>query len=276
LVSPAGPRRAQRAPLGTTGCLFQQEQAAATLGRPYKRRPPFLQPSQALGRIAMVGHQARLLQRKPHVVEQRPDILAGGEHAALAPAQHPDADRVPTGRLTAAAAWPGLSALDAAFVLLGGQLRSAPTARAGAEAIQAVQPQSLWPVVEAGSTAAPTCGQPRDGHVRPQEVEHHREPSHQAYIVFEVSLWQPGVEGFDSRSTALYPEAHGCLLLDSCDRKIDGEIHPFAHGDQPKFPIHFLNIYSSSRLLDSRHSAQWVRHGSLRIFCPFSTHWKLG
>src|SRR5215813_12130673 len=115
---------------------------------------------------------------------------------------------------------------------------------AGDEAIQAVQHKSLLPDVEAGSTEAPTCGQHRYGHVMHQEVDQHRDPSHQSYIVFEVSLLQPGVQGFDSRRTDLYPDAHGCILLDSCDRKIDGEIHLFAHGDHPKFPIHFLNIYN--------------------------------
>src|SRR4030095_5633284 len=48
-----------------------------------------------------------------------------------------------------------------------------------------------------------------------------------------------------SPRTDLYPDAHGCILLDSCDQNIDGEIHPFAHGSHPRFPIHFLNIYST-------------------------------
>ena len=75
-----------------------------------------------------------------------------------------------------------------------------------------------------------------------QQVDQHRGPSHQPYIVFELSLLQPGVQSFDSRRTDLYPDAHGCILLDSCNRNIDGEIHLSAHGGHPKFPIPFVAI----------------------------------
>src|SRR5262245_13281326 len=82
---------------------------------PYHRRPPCLTPSQALGRLEMGCHTARLLQRTPQGVEPRTAIRAVGEHAALAPAQPPDEARVPTGRLTAAAEGPGLSERDEAL-----------------------------------------------------------------------------------------------------------------------------------------------------------------
>ncbi len=65
-----------------------------------------------------------------------------------------------------------------------------------------------------------------------QEVDQHRGPPHQTRIVFAVGLLQLGVYSFDSRSTDLYAETHGCILLCRCDRHVYGDIHPFAHGRQ--------------------------------------------
>src|SRR5207249_7001821 len=39
-------------------------------------------------------------------------------------------------------------------------------------------------------------------------------------------------KNFNKRRTDLYSDAHGCILLYSCDRNVSGEIHPFAHGRQ--------------------------------------------
>jgi hypothetical protein len=40
------------------------------------------------------------------------------------------------------------------------------------------------------------------------------------------------VEVFDGRATALYPEAHGGILLVGDGASVLGERHPWAHGDQ--------------------------------------------
>src|SRR5438552_12431844 len=85
LVPPSGPGVAERAPLGKTGLIFKQDQPLAPLGRPYNRRSLVLQPGEALGRVEMVRHKARLLERKPQVVQQRADIMAIVEDTKLTP-----------------------------------------------------------------------------------------------------------------------------------------------------------------------------------------------
>src|SRR5215467_3695280 len=46
-------------------------------------------------------------------------------------------------------------------------------------------------------------------------------------------MMQTAVQLFDSRTTELYPEAHGCILLVGCLAYVLGEIHPCAHESQP-------------------------------------------
>src|SRR4030095_14205395 len=101
LLAASRPRVTSRSPLGKTGLIFTQDHPFATLGRPYNRRPLVLQPRQALGRVQMIRYKTGLLERKPHVVEQRADIMAIEEDAKLTPNQHADQDGVPTGRLKA-------------------------------------------------------------------------------------------------------------------------------------------------------------------------------
>src|SRR2546426_4493431 len=193
LLATACPCVTQGAPLGKAGLIFKQDQPLAPLRRPYNRRPLLLQPGEALRCIAMIRHKPSLLKRKPQVVEKGTDILTVGEHAELAPDQHPNEHRVPTRRLTAHDEWSGLLEIHQAALLLGGQLRSATTAMAVAQTLQAMQQKGLLPVVETGGTEAPALAQDRQGHVVHEEVDQHRGPPHQTHIVFEVGLLQPGV-----------------------------------------------------------------------------------
>src|SRR5262249_54678550 len=119
LVATARPGITQGAPLGKTGLIFKQDQSFATLGRPYKRWPLGLQPRQALGRVEMVRDKARLLKRKPQVVEQRTHIMTVIEYAKLAPHQHPNQDRVPTGRPTPTTSGPASSNATKRFRCVG-------------------------------------------------------------------------------------------------------------------------------------------------------------
>jgi hypothetical protein len=88
------PRGAHRAPLGTAGLLLTQDQALTTRGGVQHLWPCLCQPGLAAGHVKMIRHHARFLHRKPHVVPQRTPIMAVGEHAARAPAQDPEEDRV--------------------------------------------------------------------------------------------------------------------------------------------------------------------------------------
>src|SRR5215471_9656050 len=180
----------------------------------------------------MIRHKPGLLKGKPQVVEQGTDILAVVEHPKLAPDEHPDEHRVPTSCLTAHDERPSLNQLHQAFFLPGGQFWTATTAMTVDQAVQAVEEKGPLPVVETGGTEAPALTQHRDGYLVHQHIEQHGGASHQAHIVFEVGLLQLGVQGFDRRSTDLYSEAHGRILLCRYDRNGYGEIHPFAHGHQ--------------------------------------------
>src|SRR5262249_10630174 len=71
------------------------------------------------------------------------------------------------------------------------------------------------------------------GHLVHQQVEQHRDAPYQAHIITLIGMLQMVVQLFDSRTTALYPEAHGCLLLVGCLAYVLGEIHPCAHESQP-------------------------------------------
>ena len=83
LLAASCPRVTSRSPLGKTGLIFKQAQPCATLGSPYNRWPCLLQPRQAFGRVQMVRHKTGLLERKPHVGQQRANIMAIVEDAKL-------------------------------------------------------------------------------------------------------------------------------------------------------------------------------------------------
>jgi len=226
------PRVAQRAPLGKTGRILKKPQALLSLGSAQHPRPFLLEPVLAPCGVEMIRHQAGLVKRNPQVGQQRTHILAVVEHTKLPPDQPPDEPGGPTGRLTAHDQWTGLNQLAQAFLLLGSQLLGAPSTMAGDHAVQAVEEKGPLPVVETGGTAAPALAPHRHGHMVHQQVDQHRRPPHQTHIVFEGSLVQPRVQGFDSRSTGLYSDAHGGILLFREDRNVYGEIPPFAQGRQ--------------------------------------------
>jgi len=49
-----------------------------------------------------------------------------------------------------------------------------------------------------------------------QQIKQHGDASYQADIIALIGVLKTLVEVFDSRTTALYPDAHGCILLGSC------------------------------------------------------------
>src|SRR5438874_3665075 len=165
LLATSRPRVAQGAPLRKADLIVKKDQPLATLGRPYNRRPFLLQPGEALGRVEMIRHKQDRLKLKSQVVEQGTDLLAVVEHTGLTPDQYPDADRVPTRALQAHHLWPSLDQLYQAFLLPGGQLRSAPAPWRGDQAVQATQQQGLLPAIDTGWAEAPALTQHRHGHV---------------------------------------------------------------------------------------------------------------
>src|SRR5262245_34110488 len=102
-----------------------------------------------------------------------------------------------------------------------------------AQAVHALQQNDLTPVVETGGAEAPSYTDHLDGHLVHQQVEQHRDAPYQAHIITLIGMLQMVVQLFDSRTTELYPEAHGCLLLVGCLACVLGEIHPCAHESQP-------------------------------------------
>jgi hypothetical protein len=54
-----------------------------------------------------------------------------------------------------------------------------------------------------------------------------------AHRIALIGVRQTAVQILDSRTTALYPDAHGCLLLVGCLACVLGEIYPYAHDSQP-------------------------------------------
>jgi hypothetical protein len=225
-------RVTQGVPLGKTGFLLQQDAAVATRRRLSKRWPFLRQPGQAFGLVEMIRHQTGLWTRKVPVGQPRTDIMAIGEHATLTPDQHPHQPRCPTGRLQAHHERPGLNQLHQTLLLLGGQLRAATAALAGDQAVQARPQKGPLSVGEPGGAETPALAQPCHGHEVHQQVKQYGGTPHQTDLVLEGGLLQPVGSGFDRRRTDLYPDAHGCILRCSDDRKVAWEIHPFAHGRQ--------------------------------------------
>src|SRR6266850_7308377 len=213
LLAAPRPRIAQRAPLGKTGLILKENEAFLSLGGAQNPGPVLLEPVLAPCGVEMIRHKAGLLKRKPQVVQQRTHILAVVEHAKLPPDQHPDEHGGPTGRLTAHDKWTCLDQLHQALLLPGGQLRAATATMAVDQAVETPQQQGLLPVIETGGAEAPTLTQHRHGHVVHQEVDQDRGPPHQTHIIAPIGMLQTAVEVFDGGATALYPDAHGCILL---------------------------------------------------------------
>jgi hypothetical protein len=54
-----------------------------------------------------------------------------------------------------------------------------------------------------------------DGDVVHEQVEHHRAPPHQPDSIVPIGVRKTVGEVFDGGAPALYPDAHGCILLSS-------------------------------------------------------------
>src|SRR5438128_6597903 len=187
----------------------------------------------------MIRHKAGLLKREPQVVQQRTHVLAVVEHAELTPDQHPDEDRVPTGGLKTHHEWPGLDQLDQALLLPRSQLRPAATTMTRDQAVHTAQQQGLLPVIETRQAEAPALAQYRHRHLLHQQIAQHGEAPHQAHIIALIGVLKTLVEVVDGRTTELYPDAHGCILLLGGLASVLGEIHPCAHGSQPEISNSF-------------------------------------
>src|SRR5438132_14179835 len=164
----------------------------------------------------MVRHKARLLKRKPQIVQQCRHVLAVVEHAKLAPDQHPDDDRVPTVRLKAHHEWPSLAQLDQAFLLPRSQLWSAATTVTVDQAVHAAEQKGLLPVIETRRAEAPALAQRRNGHIVHKQIDQHGDAPHQSHIIALVGVLKTSMEVFDGCTTKLYLDAHGCILLFGC------------------------------------------------------------
>src|SRR5215510_16509496 len=155
------------------------------------------------------------------------------EDAKLAPDQHTDEARVPTGRLTAHDERTGLDQLHQAFLVLRSQLGGAATTVPVDHAGHTAQQQGLLPGIETRRAEAPALAQHRHRHLMYQQLKQHGEAPYQAHIIALIGVLKTTVEVFDSRTPELYPDAHGCILLVGCLASVLGEIHPCAHGSQP-------------------------------------------
>src|SRR5262249_1441754 len=109
----------------------------------------------------MIGHKARLLKGKAQVVQQRTHILPIVEHPKLAPDEHPNEARFPTGRSTPPHKGPGLDQFDQTFLLSRSQLRSAATPVTIDQAVHTTQQKGLLPVIETSQAEAPALTQRR-------------------------------------------------------------------------------------------------------------------
>src|SRR4030095_10744681 len=157
LLTTPRPRVAQRAPLGKTGLILEQDQAVAPRGGAQNHGPFLLEPLLAPCSVEMIRHKTGLLKRKPQVMQQRTHILAVVEHAELPPDQHPDEHGGPTGRLAAYDLRPSLQQLHQAFFLAWSQLWPAPTAMVIGQTVYPMQQERLTPFADVGDADAPVC-----------------------------------------------------------------------------------------------------------------------
>ena len=106
-------------------------------------------------------------------------------------------------------------------------------------------------MVETGGAEAPSCTEHLHGHLVHQQVEQHRDAPYQSHLIALIGMLQTAVQLFDSRTTELYPEAHGCLLLvgvvwHGCVERYTRVLMKASL----EFQFIFLKIYSSRLLLD--------------------------
>src|SRR5262245_4271943 len=177
----------------------------------------------------MIRHDADLWKRKPKVVQHCTHVLTGVKHAKLPPDEHPDEDGGLTGSLTTHDKWPCLDHLDQAFLLRRCQLRAATTTVAVGQAVHAAQQEGLTPPLDTGRTQAPWFAEHLHGSVGDQQGEQHRGAPYQPQSIALIGVLQTALQLFDSRTTELYSDAHGCLLLVSCLAWVLGELLPCAH-----------------------------------------------
>src|SRR5262249_41827693 len=74
----------------------------------------------------------------------------------------------------------------------------------------------LYRHLDASWAEAPALTQHRHGHVVHQEIDQDRGPPHQTHIIALIGMLQTAGEVFDGGATALYPDAHGYILLLGC------------------------------------------------------------
>ena len=101
------------------------------------------------------------------------------------------------------------------------------------QAVHTAQQQGLLPVIETRQAEAPALAQYRHRHLLHQQIEQHGEAPHQAHIIALIGVLKTLVEVVDGRTTELYSDAHGCILLLGSLVSVLGEIYPCAHGSQP-------------------------------------------
>src|SRR2546423_8343774 len=100
-----------------------------------------------------------------------------------------------------------------AFLLLGGQLRSATATMAVDYTLHAAHQKGPLPVIETGRAEVPALTQHRHGHLVHQQVDQHGDPPYQTHIITLIGVLKPAMQVFDGGATELYPDAHGCILL---------------------------------------------------------------
>jgi hypothetical protein len=183
------------------------------LGGAQQPGPCLPEPGLAPCGLAMSRPQAGLGQRKPHVGQPRPHVLAVVAYAKLPPEQHAEEPGGPTGGLTAYDEWPCVDQRPSALLLRRGPLRAATATMAVDQAVKPPPPQGLRPAIEAGWAEAPARTHHRHGHGRHEAGNQDRGPPHHTHIIAPLGRLQTAEEVFDSGATERYPEAHGGLLL---------------------------------------------------------------
>src|SRR5262249_53753691 len=71
-------------------------------------------------------------------------------------------------------------------------------------------------VIETRRAEAPALAHHRHGHMAHKQIKQHGDAPYQSHIIALVGVLKTTVEVFDSGTTELYPEAHGCILLVGC------------------------------------------------------------
>src|SRR5215831_14173662 len=100
-----------------------------------------------------------------------------------------------------------------------------------------------------------------------KQVEQHGDAPYQAHVIALIGMLQTTVEVFDSRTTELYPEAHGCLLLVGCLVSVLREIHPCAHESQPGISNSFSEDLYNLRGHSTRRQPHQLLYKSHNMLC---------